>query len=258
MRHLVLTIIFCLVLMVSVGIGREVTEQKTFEETVSFRAGDRLTLRNENGSVAVRSWNRNEVRVFARIKAQANDRREAEELLEEVKIRIEPSGGRLDIYTDAPRNPWRRNRNVSIQYELTVPSRVDLDVETVNGGVDVDTITGEVRVRTTNGGIDAIRLQGSVQAETTNGGIEVELATYDGKDDLSFSTTNGSIHVSLPKNVKGSFEARTTNGHIETDFPITIRGKFSRKSISGDLNGGGATQIRLKTTNGSIYLRESL
>ena len=90
-----------------------------------------------------------------------------------------------------------------------------------------------------------------------NGRLGVELMAYDGKDDLEFTTTNGSIRVLLPKDIKGNMEAMTTNGYIETDFPITVQGRFSKKSIQGDLNGGGPMQIRLKTTNGSIYMEEA-
>ena len=256
MKRIGLIVTFCLAWMVSESAARDVTEQKTFEETVSFTAGGEVRLDNQNGGIEVRTWDRNEVRVWARIKAQGRDRAEAEEMLDEVEIRIEQNGDHLEIYSDHPRGGWGWGRSVNVVYELTVPEKIDLDLDTVNGGIEVGTIEGQVRLTTSNGNIEVDRVHGSVTAKTTNGGIDVELAAFDGSEDLEYTTTNGSINVSLPKDIKGSFEAKTTNGHIETDFPITVRGKFSRKSIRGDLNGGGSTLIRLKTTNGSIYIRE--
>lgn len=242
--------------LVSSSFAKDAEEQRTFDETYSFDAGGRLRLENQNGAIEVRTWDRDEVRVWARVKVKGRDSREAEEMLEEVEIRVEQSSGRLEIYSDHPRKGWGWGRGISISYELTVPSEIDLMLDTVNGNIEVGEIRGEVIARTTNGGIEVDRVEGSVSAKTTNGGIEVELASFDESSDLEFTTTNGSIHVALPKDIKGAFEARTTNGHIETDFPITVRGKFSNKSVKGDLNGGGNALIRLKTTNGSIFLKE--
>lgn len=232
------------------------TIQEVFEKNVPFDPGGELTLDNMNGSVEIRSWSKAEVGIWARIKVEGRDRDEAEELYESVNIEVEETSGRVAIYTDAPRN-LGRGRQISVEYEINVPEEIDLDVRTVNGGVDVRTVTGHIRLRTTNGSVEAVGLHGNVQAGTTNGRVEVELLAYDGEDDLEFTTTNGSIRVTLPKDIRGEMEARTTNGHIETDFPITVQGRFSKKSIRGDLNGGGPTLIRLKTTNGSIYMEEA-
>ncbi|MBT5875484.1 MAG: DUF4097 family beta strand repeat protein, partial [Candidatus Latescibacteria bacterium] len=175
--------------------AKDAEEQKTFDETFSFDSGGRLRLENQNGGIEVRTWDRDEVRVWARIKVRGRDSREAEEMLEEVEIRVEQSSGRLEIYSDHPRTGWGRGRSVSISYELTVPSEIDLKLDTVNGNIEVGEIQGEVVAQTTNGGIEVDRVEGSVSAKTTNGGIDIELATFDGSSDLEFTTTNGSINV---------------------------------------------------------------
>jgi DUF4097 and DUF4098 domain-containing protein YvlB len=257
MRHIVL------IALIVMGCGGSASATfrsqaiDTFEKTVPFAPGGHLLLENENGGIDVRSWDKEEVQIYARIKVEASDREEAEALLKEVQIRVETQGDRIAIYTEKPREFFGRNRNAAVSYELVVPEKISLDLRTVNGGVRVDTITGEVLVSTTNGGIEVDRISGAVEAHTTNGGIDVDLMAYNGASDLEFRTTNGTITVTLPKDVKGTLEAETTNGHIEVDFPVTIQGRFSKKSIQGELNGGGPALIRLRTTNGSIHLREA-
>lgn len=230
---------------------------RTVDKTIPLSMGGSLRLDNENGGIDVRSWDKPEIKLFARINTGGHDDQEAEELLQEVDIKIESSANHVVIYTDTPRRGFQGNRYVTVSYELTVPNKIDLDLHTVNGRVEVDEITGEVRVNTTNGGVDVRRVNGAIQAVTTNGGIEAELLTFNGKTDLEFRTTNGSISATLPEDVKGTLDAETTNGAIDIDFPVTIQGRLSKKSIRGELNGGGPVSIMLHTTNGSIRVRDT-
>ena len=248
---------FCIVFSVSPSQAEDVAQQKTFEELISFKPGEALRLENLNGKIEVRTWEREEVRVRALIKATGRYREEVEEILGALKIRIEQTDNRLEIYSDHPRKEWGWGRSLSVSYELTVPKRIDLDLNTTNGSIEIGTVEGQLRANTTNGNVEIDGVQGSVSVRTTNGGIDVELTSSDDSEDLLYTTTNGSINISLPGDIKGNFEAKTTNGHIETDFPISVRGKISGKAVKGDLNGGGDTNISIKTTNGSIYIRQA-
>ena len=110
-------------------------------------------------------------------------------------------------------------------------------------------------MKTTNGGIEVREGKGSVQAKTTNGGIDVELLEFEEDEDMNFRTTNGSIRVYFPENLRADIDARTTNGSVRTDFPIEVRGKFSKRRLKGKINGGGG-RIVLHTTNGGIKILE--
>ena len=72
---------------------------------------------------------------------------------------------------------------------------------------------------------------------------------------MNFRTTNGSITLTLPSDLRAGLTARTTNGSVQTDFPITVQGTFRKNRLEGEINGGGAS-IELRTTNGSIRIRE--
>ena len=266
---------FCIVFSVSPSQAEDDEQQKTFEDSISFKPVEALRLENLNGKIEVRTWEREEVRVRALIKATGRYTEEVEEILGALKIRIEQTDNRLEIYSDHPRKEWGWGRSLSVSYELTVPKRIDLDLNTTNGSIEIGTVEGKIganttngsiyigtvegqlRANTTNGNVEIDGVQGSVSVRTTNGGIDVELTSSDGSEDLLYTTTNGSINISLPGDIKGNFEAKTTNGHIETDFPISVRGKISGKTVKGDLNGGGDTNISIKTTNGSIYIRQA-
>ena len=271
--------IFILVAMVSLclvpvvcGAG-EYTEQEVVERSVQFQPGGRLTLVNVNGGITIGSWDRDEVKVQAKKKAGVRSEEEARELLEKTEVRVDGTADRIDIRTELPRD-LRGNRSVSVDYTLTVPKEIDLELESVNGGIRVNAVSGAIEAETTNGSIRFAEVQGAVQAETKNGSIRlseiqgaIQASTENGRieaavsrrgqdeHEIRASTTNGSIEVALPRGFKARLKAATVNGHIKTDFPVTVKGRIGSKSVDGDINGGGRL-VYLKTVNGSIRLRE--
>ena len=163
-------VVLCLYLApVGCSAGKSV-ETEVVERKVAFLPGGRLTIVNVNGDITVDSWDRHEVKMKAEKRARAESEEQARLLLEKTTVTFEPSGDRIDIRTDAPRKPGR-NRNVSVDYTVTVPKAIDLDLKTVNGRVDVNDVSGAVDAKTTNGRIGLTGIVGSIQARTTNGKI---------------------------------------------------------------------------------------
>jgi len=252
--------IFCYLFLATALIAG--THREKFQETYSFEKGSELIVDNTNGSVYVESWDRNEVRIEAEKVVKARSRRQAEEIMERVKIEIEQGRDYLKIRTKYPKrrggfwNSLFGNRaSIKVKYRIFVPKEAKIDISTVNGKVGVTDVTGSIRVKTTNGGIEVHGAKGSIKAKTTNGGINVELVEFEEDVEMSFRTTNGSIKVYFPENLRADVEARTTNGSVRTDFPIEVRGKFSKRRLKGKINGGGG-RIVLHTTNGGIRILE--
>jgi hypothetical protein len=261
MRTRPLTGALCLaVLALAAPAARAATARETVDETFAFEAGALLTLDNVNGSVRLETWDREEIRVVAEKKTRAASSGRAEDLLDALEVRMEPTGRGLTIETRHPRPSdgvfsWMfgGGGDGQVEYRITLPRRADLDVTTVNGGVEIVGVSGRLRLRSTNGRIDVEDGGGSVDAATTNGGIVAELWELSGVDDLSLRTTNGGIRLSLPADAGAELSAHTTNGSIETDLPLRIHGRLHRTRIEGTLNSGGP-QLDLSTTNGSIRI----
>ena len=203
-----------------------------------------------NGGITVRAWDRPDIRVEARIQAQAPTQSEAASLAS--AVRIETGGG--SVRADGP--DTRDNRGWSVSYEISAPRQIDLDLETVNGGLAVDGIRGDLDLNTTNGGISLTGVAGEVRGETTNGGINVALAGsgWSGEG-LDLRTTNGGINLSLPANFNARLVASTVHGGVETDFPITVQGRIGRRVDA--VLGSGGPMVSLTTTNGGIRIRRN-
>lgn len=209
-----------------------------------------------NGGITVRTWDRSDVLVRARVESGARTRAEADRLVEETRIRVD--GGR--VRTEAARTRDGRDRWVSVSYEVFAPARTDLALATVNGGVAVHGVHGDIEARTVNGGISMDGVAGEVVARTTNGGIEVGLdgGAWDGAG-LDAETTNGGISMTVPAGYSARLDARTRVGRISASG-LSIpeadrqRGRWMGDRVETTLGRGGAP-LRLVTQNGGVSIR---
>ena len=222
----------------------------TSESTMASPAGTLVVDGRRNGGISVFGSSRRDVLITARIQASARSEARAEEIARAIRIRT--VDGR--IFAEGPETGSREWW--SVNFEVDVPARSDLDLRAANGGIEVVDVRGVLRLETTNGGIHLEGVGGDVVAETTNGGMDVRLVgeRWEGKG-LEAITSNGGVRVRIPDGYSAHLETGTVNGGIDIDFPVTVRGRIGRQ-VSTDLGQGGAT-IRVMTTNGGVVIRRS-
>jgi len=155
---------------------------------------------------------------------------------------------------------------------VTVPVDTSVRIRSTHGGVSVDGVHGEVDAACTNGEVKLTNISGTVVAETTNGQITVSMDRVDASKPLSFSSTNGTIEVTLPADLKANLKMRSYNGAIYSDFdmkmtggaqPVTTspggdQGKFKVKfdrTVNATINGGGV-DASFSTFNGRIVIKK--
>lgn len=220
------------------------------EQTLALSGGTIAIDGRQNGGVSVKGWDKNEVFVRARVQTAAPTEAEAGQLAQQ--IRIETSGAK--IFASGPEN--RSNYHWDVSYEVFVPRRVDVSVETKNGGITISEVNGKIDFRALNGGVVLNRVGGMVRGSTTNGGLVIELGgdRWDG-DSLDVSTTNGGVTMSIPENYSARLETGTVNGGISVDFPVTVQGQIT-KALNLDLGSGGQ-MVKAFTTNGGVRIKRA-
>ena len=204
----------------------------------------------KNGGVAVKGWDRNEIQLRVRVQTAGTSLAAAQQLAKEVRIET----GGLQIHAEGPTQ--NSDSHWSVSYELFVPRRSDLSLESTNGGISIADVSGKMEFSAKNGGVSLRRVGGNVHGRTTNGGVNVELTgdRWDGEE-LDVETTNGGVNMTLPENYSAHLETGTVNGQISVDFPVTVQGRIT-KELSVNLGSGGPT-IRAMTTNGGVRVRRS-
>lgn len=203
----------------------------------------------KNGGASIKGWTRSDVLVRTRVEAWGNTEAEAKAISSQVLI--DTSGGRVQAQGPESAN----NSGWSISYEIFVPQSTSLNVTTVNGGINISDVRGNLHFDATNGGINLKRLAGEIEGATVNGGVNIELAgaTWQGNK-IDVKTRNGGVNITVPANFSAHFQTETVNGGLQSDFPVTTSGEL--KSRNHDFTiGGGGPMIHVTTTNGGVRLK---
>jgi hypothetical protein len=215
---------------------------------VTIPARGRLTVDGgQNGGISVLGWDRDEIRVVARMQASARRERDASALLDEVRIE---TGS--EVRASGPR--MRDGESWGVSFTVYVPRRTDLSLDTHNGGIRIRDVDGAMRFRAVNGGVSLADVGGDVRGETQNGGLQVALAGSRWRGTgLDVRTQNGGVQLSIPERYDADLETGTVHGRFDIDIPITVRGRIDR-TIRTQLGAGGPL-VRVMTTNGGVRVR---
>ena len=119
-----------------------------------------------NGGISVVGWDRDEIRLVARVRAHANHEDDARALAREVSI-----GTDGVIEADGPRMRNRDDAWWGVSFELHVPRGTQLRLDAMNGGIDLEGLTGSVDAQTTNGGISVVGGAGAGTRADLRGGV---------------------------------------------------------------------------------------
>jgi DUF4097 and DUF4098 domain-containing protein YvlB len=133
-------------------------------------------------------------------------------------------------------------------------SGVRLQAETSGGSIRLKGISVPVMARTAGGGIDVATQATPVEASTAGGSIQVDLEVPP-KEGLRLKTSAGSITLRVPKESAFNLDAVTSAGGVRSDLPVSVRQAEGRSSLKGPVNGGGP-EVHLRTSGGSIQIRE--
>jgi DUF4097 and DUF4098 domain-containing protein YvlB len=228
------------------------TATADWKKSFTLEPGGRLEIENVNGRIHVTPSDGSEVEVVARKTAKAVSEEAAREALDRIEIRDSVSGGSIHVETKTPRNNGIFNGSSEVAYTVRVPAGADVKFVTVNGGIEISRLNGQIDADTTNGGIVARDVGGAIEATTTNGGVDVELTAV-AKAGVKLGCTNGGIRLRLPADAAANISASVSNGGIQADGLQLETTESSRRSLEARMNGGGPP-IKIEGTNGGIRI----
>ncbi len=234
-------------------------------------AAGTLTIRSDAGSIDVRTWDQQRVRLQVRNSGG-------------FEVEIDQRGNDVVVVADSRGSLFGLGRS-NIGFTVDVPTQYNLELDTGGGRITIGDISGEVEADTSGGNIDiGIVTGGDVNADTSGGNISVRGATGDVNADTSggnitigdvtgnvlADTSGGRIRIG---NVQGDIEADTSGGNIEVGESSgrvvldtsggSIRAAWAVGSITADTSGGNIylagsdTRVRADTSGGNIEIDAS-
>ncbi len=259
-------------------------EDWTKNYTVSGRAN--VHVDTNDGSVRVTTGDTKQVELRVIYNGYTLDKN--------LEIKSKQDGDRVELSARETMHwNWGIHVNRGLRLEVRMPKDADLSVDSGDGSVEAQTITGnldihtgdghirvdgakgQIKLRTGDGSIEGRDLDGKIEADSGDGHITLDgrfdtlnIRTGDGSINAhalagskvlsawNIHTGDGSVDLTVPSDLNANIDASTNDGRISLGIPVTVEGQFSNSKIHGKMNGGGE-QLTIHTGDGSIRLNRT-
>jgi DUF4097 and DUF4098 domain-containing protein YvlB len=205
-----------------------------------------------NGGVTVKGWLRGDTLVRTRVETHGQTQAEAANLATQVAVNASGGQVRATGPSSGHNNSWW-----SVSYEIFVPQTSDVNLKSINGGITLSDVRGQIHFDVVNGGVTLRRLAGDVSGATVNGGITAELtgAIWEGRQ-MELRTNNGGVTIKAPSAYSAHVQAETGMGGIHSDFGNLADNNDRARTHQADFNiGSGGPLIHVTTNNGGITVK---
>ena len=225
----------------------------TFERTLSVGAQPDLYVSTGSGHIRVFPGSSGQIKIVGHVHADSwgmwgggggnvNDR------INRIVSNPPIEQGGNSIHVGEPRDRSLYN-NISIDYEVTVPSSVALNLRSGSGDLEVDNVGRFLAASSGSGSVRAHQLHGPANLHSGSGDIELEQTAA---GDVKAQTGSGSIRV---HGISGAFDARTGSGDIEADGHIAGMSTLRSGSGSVRLHVTPDSRFQLEASTGSGGIR---
>jgi DUF4097 and DUF4098 domain-containing protein YvlB len=275
--------------IVGADLGKYVErEEKQF--SVSGKAD--VTLSTFDGSIEIRPWDKPDVQVVVEKRGRDKDD------VATIDVRAVQTGNHVEVTVTAPKHSGfgiHFNNFRSAKLIVSLPASSDVAARSGDGSIDVERVNGHVQMRSGDGSIRGRMLGGDVDAHTGDGSIKIDgvngalnvdtgdgtvivsgkltsvrARTGDGSvtvhaepgsapaADWDIVTGDGSVTLEVPDGFGAELDAHTGDGHISMqDITLSnVTGQIGRNTVRGRLGSGGHA-VRVRTGDGSITLKRS-
>jgi hypothetical protein len=252
--------------------------EETDRTTRTFRIGTtgELHLANIAGDIVITRGSGNEAHVEVIKRARGRTSEDAKAALGLVEIDVVERPSRAEIKTRYPhgeemRRSNRRNTDVSVAFNVTVPAGTRVRATSISGAVSTTDVKGDAVLKSVSGTVRLLRGGGSGSAESISGDVEVAETQLDGA--LSASSASGSITLTRVRarrlaanSISGSvilddvecpiLEAQSVSGNVRFSGTLSRDSRLELSSHSGNVQvavgGGSGFEVEATSFSGSV------
>jgi len=274
-------------LLVLVAVARLALAQDT-DTSFAVHQGQRLDVSDFGGSVVIKTWRQNAVRVRAThgsrdyvtietdgptVRISASSRHgpamvdyeilapawmplsisgtpSAEVTIEgtEAEVTVETVEGSIRVVGGSGNISLK-----SVEGEITLEgAKGHIELNTVDGSISVKDCSGDIAAETVDGEITLLDIESSdVDASSVDGSIEYDGTIADGGR-YRFESHDGSVSVSIPERTNATISVATFSGDFDACFPVTLKDKTKHRFTF--TLGTGSARLELESFDGSIKL----
>lgn len=277
MRHkyLLVTLLLISAVVISGCIGKRYDKTEKIEYKINPTGKTKLVIDNVKGKISVtKGDSASGIQITAEISAKVKKKDLDKPIQDVIELRI-------DTTTDVVRVEQEENSGgfhfllgqstPKVNYTIKVPENLKLEIDNVNGDVDLRDLTGNANISVISGNITGERLYGETRLEVVNGHITV---TLDSTKGLNIDAVNGNINLFVTELFKGQIKATTVNGKVKIDDKLKFEHGHSEKDtiksedkhkfeiIYSDKNsfkgiiGNSETDVKIEVVNGKVNINK--
>jgi len=277
-----------LLLTALLGVTTVALADNTFDKTLNVSGQADLYVSTGSGNIHISPGNSNQIHIIGHVHAgwsafgDVNSR--IQHIVENPPIVQNGNSVRVGEVSD-----HSLFNNISIDYDVTVPADVALNLHSGSGDVETNNVgrflsagsgSGNVRIRGSHGPLDIESgsgdLQvddagpGDVKAKTGSGNIRVNgfsgsFNAKTGSGDIEaygrlqnggmISTGSGDVRLHLTPDSRFTLEGATGSGDIRVKMPgvVAANTDTSRHHVTTEVNGGGPA-LQIRTGSGDIEI----
>lgn len=270
-RPIVITLLVAALVLVCVGIGavfyfangfptnnpfdvRNIPSTLEESKTLKVDATKPLTLKvaNDAGSVTITGADVDTVQVKAVKTAYDSSQARADAEVKGMKYTIEQSGGTITLKYELPKSMNFRNNVNTVDFIVTVPHELTVDVNNSSGAVSVTGTKGSVDIRNSFGDLTMEDIEGALSAKTNSGEVTATSITA-GNENIDLHSDFGDITL---KKAGGKDIKLDSNSGAITLSEVRATGDLTTNSDFGNtkFENGSANELHIETNSGKVSL----
>jgi len=200
--------------------------ERTIDDRVGAASATQIVLRGDNGDLRMVAADTHEIVVHARIRT--HDRAS----LANTGVNAHPVDDRIELDARCPQvHRWFGYTNAcEIDATVTYPRDMKLDVEWVNGGIEVQAPRNDIVVRLTNGDLEVRDAAKSVTLSTRHGNVGASLGAGWHGDTIALAVSEGDVNLRVPRGFDGYLDASVRLGDVSNSARLPTS-PASKKSV---------------------------
>lgn len=217
-----------------------------------FPKAQRLEINNEQGAIVINSWKQDTIAIEVITSCP-------ESSVKDIKIDIEHIDNSVKIHTIFT-DPKLKG---SVVFNILLPKDTDIIITTKQGDIVVKDINGSINVETNTGDIKLLNPRQNLQAKTTNGSIIIRTDQIDANKEFNLTAEKGNIELYATQTINTKVHASALNGKVTSDLFINLDSKMTkldatawrefRQVVQGSL-GQPTSKLTMTADNGSIII----
>jgi DUF4097 and DUF4098 domain-containing protein YvlB len=232
------------------NISSELEEKKTLK--VDIEKPLALKVADDAGNVTITGADVDTVQVKVVKTAYDSTQSRADAEVKTIKYAIEQSGGVITLKYELPKSMNFNNNVNTVDFIVTVPNEITVDVSTNMGEVSVSDTKGNVEIANDFGEVTVENIEGALTVKTNSGEVTATAITA-GKANISLQSSFGGI--TLEKASGADITLDSNSGVIKLN-DVRATGDMVTKTDFGDtkIENGSADSLNIETNSGKVSL----